>query len=77
MKLVKLNEVLVEPIKVSHAKPSEIRGYDLIPHQHANIFIAGKKGSGKTNVIFSLLKNCLEPETVVVVFCSTEHSDQN
>ena len=72
-----LNSQVVEPIAVPHLNPDRIKGYDVIPWLHANIFICGKKGSGKTNVLFKLLKNCINKNTRVFIFCATLHSDPN
>jgi len=75
--LEKINDVLVKPISVPSYKPEEIKGYDIIPLLYANIFVCGKKGSGKTNVIFEIMKRCIDRKTLVVIFCATHNSDDN
>jgi hypothetical protein len=75
--LKKINGFKVKPIKVPTLKPDEIKGYNLIPLLHAAIFVCGKKGSGKTNVTFEILKECIDRYTNVIIFCSTNNADYN
>jgi hypothetical protein len=54
-----------------------VRGSNLIPECYANIFLCAKKKSGKTSVIFKLLKGCVGKNTTIIAFVSTLHKDQN
>jgi hypothetical protein len=54
-----------------------VRGSSLIPECYANIFLCAKKKSGKTSVIFKLLKGCVGKNTTIIAFVSTLHKDQN
>jgi len=73
----KINKVVVTPIEVPQLRPNQIKGYNLVPILLANIFICGIKRSGKTNVVFELIKRCIDKNTIVVVFCATHNSDEN
>lgn len=75
--LKKINDIEIKPLNVNHAKPEEIMGYDIIPMLYSNIFICGKKGSGKSNIVFTIMKHCIDKNTKVVIFCSTIFSDPN
>ena len=75
--LKKVNDEVVKPISVHTLNPDEIAGYNIIPLLYANIFVVGRKGSGKTNVTFKLIKKCTDKNTKVMVFCPTVNSDPN
>jgi hypothetical protein len=77
IKIKTINHELVKPIKLPKIEEKNIKGYDLFPELYANIFILGKKKSGKTSVIFKILKSCCNKKTIVVIFCSTVHKDSN
>ncbi len=84
-KATKINNVTIEPVKLTDTvDPTTIRGYDYIPGLYPNIDICAKKRSGKTNVIFNLLRaltNDLktypdDPATKVYFFVSTIYRDK-
>ncbi len=77
MKVKKLHRVELEVIPAPSFDKTNILGYDLIPLMYANIFVVGRKGSGKTNVVFNLLKNCSDKNTKIFIFSNTIKSDNN
>ena len=77
MKVKKLAKVEMEVIPSPAYDKTNILGYDLIPWMYANIFLAGRKFSGKTTVVFNILKNCTDKDTKVVIFANTINSDAN
>ena len=44
---------------------------------YGNIYICGRKNSGKTNVLFTIMKQCTNKKTIIVIYCSTHYSDYN
>jgi hypothetical protein len=48
----------------------------LFPQAFSNIAIVAKKRSGKTNVIYNILKHCSGRDTKVMIFASTVDKDQ-
>ena len=76
-KLQKINNEIVKPIPVKDIPIEDRQGYDLFPILYSNIFICAKKKSGKTCVIFKILKGCCNKLTKVIIFSSTENKDQN
>jgi len=46
------------------------------PMSHPNIFMCAKKKSGKTNLIYHLMRNIVGKDTKIYVFCSTANRDQ-
>ena len=75
----KLNDQKIQPIKLiaNSISPEKIKGYDVIPKLYANIFICAKKGSGKTNVIWRIIKNCADKNSFIYIFSGTAHNDEN
>lgn len=76
-KLQKINDKKVKPVQVTKIDPNKIKGYDLFPEIYANIFLCAKKKSGKTSVIHTILKECIDKETRVFVFCATHNKDES
>lgn len=77
MKERKVTSIDVVPIPVKKLNPKEILGYDILPNPHCNVFLCAKKHSGKTNVIFTILLNCVGKDTVIELFASTANKDNN
>jgi hypothetical protein len=77
IKYVEINKKVVEPIKNTKLRPDRIKGYDMFPDLYCNIFLCAKKKSGKTSVIYKILKECCDADTVVYCFCSTHNKDDN
>jgi len=50
-------------------------GYKYINHAYPNILLLAKKNSGKTNIIYNLLKRCANASTEVIIFCPTVDLD--
>ena len=46
------------------------------PMSHPNIFLTAKKKSGKSNLIYHLMRNIVGKNTKIYVFCSTANRDQ-
>jgi len=63
------------PIKVKGQK-YPILGGGLINNLYSAIAEVGPVASGKTSFIFNVLDQCCGPETVVLIFSSTIHSDK-
>lgn len=77
LKLKKINDEEVTAIKVPKYSKKNVLGYDLFPELYSNIFICAKKKSGKTSVIFKILKECASKETKIIAFCTTHKKDAN
>lgn len=75
-----INHERVLPIPMVGGGPVDnrpIKGASLFPEIYSNIFICSKKKTGKTSVIFKILKDCVGRDTNIIVFCSTLHKDQS
>ena len=75
--ITRINDKKVNPIKVPKIENDKIKGFDLFPEIYANIFLCAKKKSGKTSVINKILKECIDKETRLFVFCATHNKDQS
>lgn len=75
IKLRKINDVSVEPLNIPKVEPCNIRGKDLFENLHPNILLLARKNSGKTTVLYKILKKCADKNTKVFIFCSTVYND--
>jgi hypothetical protein len=50
-------------------------GHQYSPLWFPNIFILARKKSGKTTILYNLLRKCINKRTAVFTFCSTAHKD--
>lgn len=77
IKTKSLNDFKVKKITLPPLPDSKkIRGGKLFP-LYSNIFICSKKNSGKTTVIANILKECVDQDTKVNIFCSTVYKDRS
>lgn len=74
---VKINDLVVKPVKQVELEMKDIRGSELFPEIYSNIMLCAKKKSGKTSTLFYTLKKCAGPNTVIVIYASTVHKDEN
>ena len=66
LQLKKINDIAVKPI-IQRKLPKElILGYDYFPTLYSNIYICSKRKSGKTTLIYNILKHCTDKKTNVV-----------
>jgi hypothetical protein len=69
--------------KVSQVPKTEIDdkrpilGYNLFPEIYANIFLCAKKKSGKTTVIYNIIRKCVNKHTKIIAFVSTLTKDKS
>ena len=75
MQMKKINDIQVLPVIVSALNEDQILGYQYFKNLYTNIYICSKRKSGKSTVIYNILKNCVGKKTNVVFFCSTIHRD--
>jgi hypothetical protein len=74
--LKRLNNEIVKPIKIASSDNNKpIKGYDVIPELYSNIFLMAKKKSGKTTILYNLIRKCADKKTKVIIFCSTLYKD--
>ena len=77
MKTEKINNFEVKTIPKKAVDKKDILGSDLFDEIYCNVFLCAKKKSGKTNVIYNIVKKCCNKETTVYVFCPTHEKDVN
>jgi hypothetical protein len=79
IKLVKINNATVNQLPNYESKEDKrpILGADLFPELYSNIFLCAKKKSGKTTVIYNIIKKCANKNTKVVAFVSTIDKDKS
>lgn len=74
-KTKKINREVVKPCVVVETDIKRIKGGALFPIVYPNIFVCAKKGSGKTSVIFHILKKCTSNPTELFIFSNTHDVD--
>jgi hypothetical protein len=75
--LEKINKEVVKPIPLPPEDLKPVKGFSICEEPYANIFLCARKNSGKTTVLFKILKECAGKHTVIIIFCSTAHKDRN
>jgi predicted transcriptional regulator len=71
LKTKRLNDVSVKKLRVPHVDKSKVKGNKLFDEIFANVNIVARKRSGKTNLIYNILKKCSNKTTAIHIFCST------
>lgn len=76
-KLKRINDTKVHKVKlISEEDKRPIKGESLFPELYSNIFLVARKKSGKTSVIYKIIKECACPQTIVIAFVSTLYKDE-
>ncbi len=75
MQTKEINNIKIKPVVHLALEQNEILGYDYFPTLYSNIYICSRRRSGKTTLIYNILKHCVNKRTNVVFFCSTIHRD--
>ena len=75
MQTKEINKIIIKPVVHLALEQNEILGYNYFPTIYSNIYICSRRRSGKTTLIYNILKNCVNKRTNVVLFCSTIKRD--
>ena len=75
MQTKEINHIKIKPVVHLALESHEILGFDYFPTLYSNIYICSRRRSGKTTLIYNILKHCASKRTNVVFFCSTIHRD--
>ena len=75
METKEINKISIKPVVHLALESHQILGYDYFPTLYSNIYICSRRRSGKTTLIYNILKHCVNKRTNVVFFCSTIHRD--
>jgi len=75
MKLKKINNVKITPLKVPKVDICDIKGRHYFEQLTPNALLLARKNSGKTTVLYHIIKNCANRNTKVYIFCSTIYGD--
>ena len=71
----KINSVVVKPVKTVKMEPTDILGYDIIPNLYGVVYIPSKKESGKSTIVYNMVKKLANKYTIVYIFCSSYDID--
>lgn len=76
LSLNKINNQTVKAVPLMFGGDNRpVKGADLFAEVYANIYCNAKKKSGKTSVIFKIIKECAGRDTIIIAFVSTLHKD--
>lgn len=70
-----------KPVKLKVVKTSadydhkRVKGREMFPELFANIYIAGRKKSGKTQLLYNILEQCAGRDSKVLLFGATVNKD--
>lgn len=71
----KINNKKIKRIPVLQEDTRPIYGSDVIPILHSNIYVLSKKFTGKSTLLYHIVKNCVNKDTVFYGFVSTHDKD--
>jgi hypothetical protein len=72
----RINKVKVRPVQTGASLTMDkIRGSDLFPEIYCNVFICARKKSGKSSLIWKILKESVGRDTKIVIFAATARKD--
>lgn len=74
LKKKKINEVRVTKLRIGGGK-KKFRGDKIFNDQFPNVFICGKKKSGKSYAVYSILKNIITKKADVIIIANTVARD--
>jgi hypothetical protein len=67
----------IELIPRDKSKLKPAKGADYFVEPFPNILLLARKKSGKTTIIYNIIKNCAGPDTEVIIFCPTWRRDDS
>ncbi len=65
MQTKEINNIKIRPVVHLALESHANLGYDYVPTLYANIYICSRKRSGKTTLIYNILKHCVNKRTNV------------
>jgi len=75
MQTKEINNIKIRPVVHLALESHEILGFDYFSTLYSNIYICSRRRSGKTTLIYNILKHCVNKRSNVVFFCSTINRD--
>jgi hypothetical protein len=70
------NKIKLKVVKTAaDYDPKTVKGRELFKDPYSNIYIAGRKKSGKTQLLYNILDHCAARDTKVMLFGSTVNKD--
>jgi hypothetical protein len=70
-----INDLIVKKIPATKKETRPPKHYKISDLLYLTMALFGSTGCGKTTALFAVLKECLLPDTIVMLFCGTEWDD--
>lgn len=71
----RINNIKVKPVVIPKTPVENIKGHQLFETLYSNIFLLARKNSGKSTVIYNILRHSVNRNTTVLIFSSTCERD--
>ena len=71
----KINDIDINVLKNKNEKQKKYKGNEIFSINPYICFIASKKKSGKTQLIFNIIQNTCDEDTIIYIFCGTHNID--
>lgn len=78
MSLKKINDIKIKKIPKIQTSSDEklpFKGKHMFYHPYSNVFLCSRKMSGKTTVVYNIIRECIDKNTKVIFFVSTFRAD--
>lgn len=73
----RINNKKITPIPVFKKDERPIYGYDAVPIIYSNFYCMSKKFTGKSTLLYNMVKYCVNKDTVFYGFCTTHEKDDS
>lgn len=71
----KINKIEINPVVTKDFSKDKVKGKAYFAEPYANIALIARKKSGKSTLIYEIVKNCASTKTIVYIFASTVEKD--
>lgn len=65
----------MKPVPIDSIPKEKIKGKDIFEELYCNVFVCARKKSGKSSLIWKILKECVGKNTKIVIFAATFAKD--
>lgn len=73
----KINKITIDPLHTKKGSAKNVLGKDYFNIYPFTLFISAKKKSGKTSLIWNIIKNTTNKDTKFFIFCGTYQVDES
>jgi len=71
----KVNNIKITPLINQKFNKKTVHGYEWFPNPYCNVALVARTKSGKSNCIYRALEATVRPNTNIIIFCPSVHTD--